>query len=172
MLNSKDYLAYKEVKFSPFMTEVHKLKSIEWAERHVRFLPREWKRVIFSDEEKFNLDGLDGSAFYRRNIRTEERIFSKRHSEVVPSWSGGVSGHGVSELVVTSGRQTADMFCKTLEDHLLPFVSVAHRENYIFQQDNASIHHARVTKELLKEKHVVVLDWPARSPDLNPIGNL
>ena len=33
-------------------------------------------------------------------------------------------------------------------------------------------HTAKLTKELLKERHPKVLDWPSYLPDLNPIENL
>ena len=39
----------------------------------------------------------------------------------------------------------------------------------IWQQDNASIHTARKIKKWLVDHGVTVLDWPAVSPDLNPI---
>ena len=45
-------------------------------------------------------------------------------------------------------------------------------ENYIFQQDGASIHSAKYTKEWLKKKNIDSLSHPAISPDLNPIENL
>ncbi len=42
----------------------------------------------------------------------------------------------------------------------------------IFQQDLAPAHTAKSTKSLLNDHGVGVLDWPANSPDLNPIQNL
>jgi transposase len=38
--------------------------------------------------------------------------------------------------------------------------------------DNAPCHRARVVKEFLADKDVEFLEWPAYSPDLNPIENL
>ena len=41
----------------------------------------------------------------------------------------------------------------------------------MYQQDNAFIHMTRVTKERSSRHQVTVLDWPARSRDLNPVEN-
>ncbi len=42
----------------------------------------------------------------------------------------------------------------------------------LFQQDLAPAHTAKSTKSWLNDHGVGVLDWPANSPDLNPIENL
>ncbi len=44
--------------------------------------------------------------------------------------------------------------------------------DFIFQQDLAPAHTAKSTKSWLNDHGVGVLDWPANSPDLNPIDNL
>ncbi|GFV32547.1 DDE_3 domain-containing protein [Trichonephila clavipes] len=40
----------------------------------------------------------------------------------------------------------------------------------IFQQDNARPHTARVVQDLLR--HFQTLPWPARSPNLSPVGHV
>ncbi len=45
-------------------------------------------------------------------------------------------------------------------------------DDLIFQQDLAPTHTAKSTKSWLNDHGVGVLDWPANSPDLNPIENL
>ncbi|CAF1077613.1 unnamed protein product [Rotaria magnacalcarata] len=44
--------------------------------------------------------------------------------------------------------------------------------DWIFQQDNASIHRAKVNLTWFKSQKINVLPWPSLSPDSNPIENL
>ena len=42
-------------------------------------------------------------------------------------------------------------------------------ENFILMDDNARAHRARITDHYLEQATIVRMEWPARSPDLNPI---
>ena len=44
--------------------------------------------------------------------------------------------------------------------------------DFIFQQDLAPAHSAKATSTWFKDHGIPVLNWPANSPDLNPIENL
>lgn len=54
---------------------------------------------------------------------------------------------------------------EVLEEGLLPW----YEPGDVFQQDNAPIHNVGATKDWLEEHGVWVINWPAHSPDLNPI---
>jgi len=55
---------------------------------------------------------------------------------------------------------------------MLPFARRDFQENIVFQDDNAPAHRARRVIDFLEDEKVQHMDWPAISPDLNPIQNL
>ena len=80
---------------------------------------------------------------------------------------GTFSGSGKADLVVMEGKQNI-RYINVLDS----FMNRLDTNNAIFQQDNATIHTSKLTKDWFKTKNIQVLDWPIKSPDLNPIENL
>ena len=66
------------------------------------------------------------------------------------------------------GGYTSQSYIQTLRQGLLPY----YRPDQIFMHDNARIHTSRAVRGFLSEHNITTLDWPAYSPDLNPIEHL
>jgi hypothetical protein len=58
-----------------------------------------------------------------------------------------------------------------LADHVVPYAGFVGDQSMLMH-DNAKPHTARITREYLVEVGLRVLEWPACSPDLNPIEHL
>ena len=85
---------------------------------------------------------------------------------------GDFSMRGVSEQAFLSGRQNSECYNRILTDYRLPFGSSMNYDGWTFQKDNASIHTSGHTTQWFKDRNIKVMDWAAKSPDLNPIENL
>ena len=88
-------------------------------------------------------------------------------------------GDKLGPLVFIDRTVDKNTYIQMLEQNLLLFVDLLHKigiNKVIFQQDNASSHHAQATMNWLQaaaEEHgFTIMDFPANSPDLNPIENL
>ncbi|KAJ8537363.1 hypothetical protein ON010_g13234 [Phytophthora cinnamomi] len=164
-----DWMDYAKMGKTLPLTKQHKIARLDWAKRMI-VQPDIWFQIIFSDEKKFNLDGPDGLRHYWREKRRPATQPVRRQNgggSVIVWGGGGFSVDGKSKLAVLQGRQASEHYEYTVSEYILPFAHLHHGLDYMYQQDNASIHRSKLTTDSFEEEGVRVLDWPARSSGLN-----
>ncbi len=150
-------------------------RRLTWTKEKKNWTVAQWSKVLFSDESKFWISfGNQGPRVWRKR---EAHIPSFLKSSVkfpqsVMIW-GAMSSAGVGPLCFLKTNVTAPVYQDILEDFMLPSADQLFKDaDFIFQQDLAPAHTAKSTKSWLNDHGVGVLDWPANSPDLNPIENI
>jgi len=86
-------------------------------------------------------------------------------------WGGMGRAHR-TPLYRVQGNLTGNSYRDNILEPIVIPTLQAMGAGAIFQDDNARPHRARVVNEFLQQQQVNRLQWPACSPDLNPIEHL
>ena len=74
-------------------------------------------------------------------------------------------------LVRLHGKINATVYKEILKKHVVPNLRIAINQPAISMQDNVPCHTVKSVKTFLSADDVTVMEWPAQSPDMNPIEN-
>ncbi|KAG0820583.1 hypothetical protein G6F19_012385 [Rhizopus arrhizus] len=132
---------------------------LSWCMAHKDWTIDDWKRVIWSDETKINRFNSDGRTWAW--IRSGESL--KSHHVKMTVKHGGVLLPMLESVGCAKSMRTIEYGVSKLGFE---------RHQVIFQHDNDPKHTSKVVKEYLQKQSYTVLQWPAQSPDLNPIENM
>ena len=162
----------------PYLKPEHQQHRLEFAKKYKNWTYEDWSKIIWSDESKFQVFGSDGKQYYWK--RTGESLKSHHIKPTVKFGGGKVmvwgcfTFRGVGNFCKIDGNMNGALYRQILEEDLMNSIE-EHGfaiNDIIFQQDNDPKHTANLTKEWFDNNNITVLDWPAQSPDLNPIEHL
>lgn len=167
----------RKPKALPPITKAHKQKRLEWAKMYMKL---DFKRVIFSDECRATLDGPDGfcRGWLREGHSVPYRLRRQQGGGGVLFWAAIHGSNLIGPYKVDDGvKMNSKNYCDLLQEKLLPYLRCLpqnERRKVMFMQDNAPSHASQFTKAFLQDNGFSgnkLMDWPAASPDLNPIEN-
>ncbi len=160
----------------PLLNQRQCQKHLTWAVEKNNWTVAQWSKVLFSDESKFCISfGNQGPRVWRKSGEAQNPCCLKssvKFPQSVMIWAA-MSSAGVGPLCFLKSTVNAVIYQEILEYFMLPSADKLYgAADLIFQQDLAPAHTAKGTKSWFNDHGVTVLDWPANSPDLNPIENL
>jgi transposase len=161
----------------PLLKKAHVEARMKFAKDHLNDSVEDWGNVLWSDETKMELFGINST---RRVWREKNTAYNPVNTMPTVKHGGGsimlwgcFSAKGTGRLHRIEGKMNGAMYREILNDNLLPSArALKLQRGWVFQQDNDPKHTAKATTQFLKRKHIKVMEWPSQSPDLNPIENL
>ncbi|KAG2199892.1 hypothetical protein INT46_009832 [Mucor plumbeus] len=166
-----------------FISKKIKPLRLAWAKKHQYLTVGQWRQSVFSDETRVNLWGSNGNSYYWSDGGDILQPYQKEPH--VEGDDGSVlfcgcitadsPGYGTT---VMDGSLDSNFYVDILQISLLDTLEYydMNRNVICFQQDNdATPHTSGITQDWLSANGFIfekVRDWPAQSPDLNPIEHV
>ena len=181
MLRKKGFKARRKVKTNMINRDNRK-RRLAWAKARRHLTVSDWRSWVFSDETRVNMWGSDGVSYYwsdKPGTMQPHQITTQvqNNGGSVMFW-GCITADGPGYgTTILDGTIDSEEYIKILESSLLDTLDYYGKEvsDIRFQQDKASPHKSALTKDWFTRNGFSVdeiLDWPAQSPDLNPIEHV
>ena len=86
---------------------------------------------------------------------------------------GWISAYGPGELTLIEGSLNGKQYVEIMEDIMVPTVRAMvfpKPQKILFMQDNCPAHKCKYAMKWFEnQKDITLINWPPKSPDLNPI---
>ncbi|GFU88882.1 transposable element Tcb2 transposase [Trichonephila clavipes] len=130
--------------------------------------PYESRLSLSSDSHRILIWRERGSRNHPSNIIERDRYGGRG----VLVWGGIMLGSRTDLHIFDAGSVNGIRYCNEI---LLPYVRLfksAMGLQFLFMDDNAPCHRTVAAEQLLESEDIERMDWPERSPDLNPIEHV
>ncbi|GFV96335.1 retrovirus-related Pol polyprotein from transposon 412 [Trichonephila clavipes] len=178
-----------QVIYSQFGLAIHqsdhqaRRRFVEWAQNEIAVVPDFHKRILFSDEAHFWLNGYVNKQNCRiwseanPQVYVETPLHPEKLTVRCALWAGGIIGpyffkNDEGHNVTVNG----DRYRAMITNFFIPELNNHDVQELWFQQDGATCHTARATIDLLKDtfgdrliSRFGPVNWPPRSCDLTPL---
>ncbi|GFY09721.1 transposable element Tcb1 transposase [Trichonephila clavipes] len=159
------------------LTSRHRRDRREWATEHVYWRRNEWSNVLFSDESHFSVHPDNRRIFIWRDRGSRNNPAFVRESVRFGGGGvlvyGGISIDGHTDLyIIRDGPLTARRYRDEILRPIVVPYAAAIRDYFILMDDNCGPHRANLGENFLFEEGIVRMEWPACSPDMNPIEHV
>ncbi|GFX85930.1 transposable element Tcb2 transposase [Trichonephila clavipes] len=159
------------------LTPAHRRRRSLGCREDRNWRDNEWGRVLFTDESRFSLSSDShriliwrerGSRNHPSNIIERDRYGGRG----VLVWGGIMLGSRTDLHIFDAGSVNGTRYCNDILLSYVHFFRGAMGLQFLFMDDNAPCDLTVATEQLLKSEDIERMDWPARSPDLNPIEHV
>lgn len=166
-------------KKKPDLTENDKLARLKFAKEHLHWTVEDWRNVMFSDEVTISRIDTQGSRHYYKKPKDKiirpHQIKRKRQGGggKIMVW-GSITYYGEGYAARIFGTINSEMILNILQDYVIKGMKYykMNPKTFLFQQDNARVHTAKVVQDYLKMSKIRTMAWPPNSPDLNIIETI
>ncbi|GFV92500.1 uncharacterized protein TNCV_1744051 [Trichonephila clavipes] len=178
------YLVFKDNLVAlHFKYDQARRRFVEWAQNEIAVVPDFHKRILFSDEAHFWLNGYVNKQNCRiwseanPQVYVETPLHPEKLTVWCALWAGGIIGpyffkNDQGHNVIVNG----DRYRAMITNFFIPELNNQDVQELWFQQDGATCHTARATIDLLKDtfgdrliSRFGPVNWPPRSCDLTPL---
>jgi transposase len=159
--------AAKKLQLSPTV----RLARLRWCRSFASKDTMFWKSIVFSDEMRVGLHS-DGRIWVwrgpRERFRPECTIPRNRQGKSIMYW-GYMTDQGCGPLIRCTNKMNAAEYVNIMEQACVQAICDFQK---VYMDDNAPVHRAISVRSWKEQWNVQTIDWPAYSPDLNPIENV